>query len=144
MEFEYKRDEWTDLMGEDVFSGYQCREKQENGDIFEIGFMENVSSKKVTYGVYFEITRNKNKENYLVSTGRNGLKGLLWAKKALIEFEEFIQHSNIAYGHRNKQKQILIMWDDNRRQKAYKRGMKGMGYREAFWNKKKCLLKKIN
>jgi hypothetical protein len=92
---------------------------------------------------------DKKKSEYnsvLRHTGKDGLKGLLWAREQMIQFEHYIKE-NIK--EHNKNHIIFCMWDDNKRRDVYYRGLKDLGYHydklhTTFFNNCKVLLKKIN
>ena len=104
------------------------REQLSNGQIIQIEFQETIYKKKITYNVV--LTINNKKKQILqtsehVTTGRCGLEGLLWAKKAILDFEKYI----LEEIKNDKIKiYIMVMWADNRRRNTYIRGLKNDGY----------------
>jgi len=70
-------------------------------------------------------------------TGKCGLEGLIWAKKQLIEFEEFIKEN------KNEDVIISIYWTDNRRRDVYEKALKKNGYEIGYRHSCKCLYKKV-
>lgn len=97
-----------------------------SGQTIRVEFEESWSNSKYHYNVYLVISNKRKQANQttLITTGKDGLKGLLWAKKKIIEFEEFIKEEI-------KDIPIIIYcyWDCNRRRDVYKRGLKNLGYR---------------
>lgn len=119
------------------------QEQLSNGQIIQIKFQETIYKKKITYNVVLAIN-NKKKHIYqsdeYVTTGRCGLEGLLWAKKAILDFEKFILEDRKD----NKMKiYITVMWSDNRRRNTYIRGLRKDGYTISKIDGYKCLLKQI-
>lgn len=76
----------------------------------------------------------------LEGTGRDGLKTLLFAKKAILDFEKFIVEK---YGNCHQKVFINIGWDDNKRRNVYFRGLKNEGYKFDQFNGNKVLSKRI-
>lgn len=114
-----------------------------NGQIIQIEFEETIYKKKITYNVVLTIN-NKKKQIFQtsehVTTGRCGLEGLLWAKKAILDFEKYI----LEEIKNDKIKiYIMVMWTDNRRRNTYIRGLKNDGYTISKIDGYKCLLKQI-
>jgi hypothetical protein len=97
-----------------------------SGQTIRIEFQEDWSRSKYHYNIYL-VTSHKRRQAddvRLKQTGKDGLKGLLWAKEKIIEFEEFIKEK-----HEGIPVIIHCSWDDNRRRNVYERGLKGLGYR---------------
>ena len=111
-----------------------------SGQMIKIEFQEDRSNDKYYYNIYLVISnkRKSTKNTYLKSTGKDGLKGLFWAKKKIIEFESFIKE-------KNKDVPIVIIarWDDNRRRNVYERGLKNLGYKYNMIFGSKALSKTI-
>lgn len=106
--------------------GYYDTEILPSGQTIRIEFQEDWSRSKYHYNIYL-VTSHKRKQadkTVLKTTGKDGLKGLLWAKEKIIEFEEFIKEE-----HKGIPVIIYCSWDCNRRRDVYERGLKGLGYR---------------
>ena len=84
--------------------------------------------------------RKQISELYLKSTGKDGLKTLFFAKKAVFDFEKFIVEK---YGRCHEKMFINIGWDDNQRRDLYYRGLKKYGYDFNFFYGRKVLSKRI-
>lgn len=97
-----------------------------SGQFIKIEFNESWTSKGYYYNVWLVISDKKKSANntYLKAMGRDGLKGLLWAKQCVTDFEEFIKEEKDGYTVT-----IYTYWDDNRRRDVYHRGLKKLGYR---------------
>jgi len=98
--------------------------KLDNGQIIKIVFSEEWSNNKYYYEIYLVVmTKRKSEDDTtLKSTGKIGIKGLLWAKQKIKEFEKFIKTEKTA------PITIYCRWDDNRRRNVYAYGLKNLGY----------------
>lgn len=96
-----------------------------SGQTIRIEFQEDWSKTKWHYNIYLVIShkRKQSDDVYMKSTGKDGLKGLIWARDKIIEFEGFIKEIHLGIPII-----IYFSWDDNRRRNVYKRGLRGMGY----------------
>lgn len=116
------------LRGYDSDSGYVYYDTEilPSGQTIHIGFQEGRSNDKYNYNIYLVISHKRRQADATVlkQTGKDGLKGLLWAKRKIAEFEEFIKTEKPGVP-------IIIYcwWDDNRRRDTYAKGLKPMGYR---------------
>ena len=111
-----------------------------SGQTIRIEFQEDWSKSKYFYNIYL-VTSHKRKQAdfiYGQQTGKDGLKGLLWAKDKIIEFEEYIKqkYSDIPII-------IYCCWTDNRRRNVYERGLRKLGYKYNFIFGSKALSKTI-
>lgn len=62
-----------------------------------------------------------------VSTGRDGVRPLVWAKSELVAFEDFFAtQTSYCSNHRVF---MEVQWRDNRRKKLYQKVLEPMGYR---------------
>ena len=111
----------------------------DSGQTIKIEFNECRSNDRCYYGVYLVIMNKKKSEDntYLKNTGKDGLKGLIWAKRKIQEFEVFIKEENKV------PTTIYCKWDDNRRRNAYAYGLNKLGYKFDMVFNKKALCKKI-
>lgn len=76
----------------------------------------------------------------LHATGKDGLKTLFFARKAILDFEKFIVEK---YGNCHEKMFINIQWDDNRRRDLYYKGLSNHGYSFGCFNGLKALSKQI-
>lgn len=111
-----------------------------SGQTIKIEFQEEWSKSKYFYNIYL-VTSHKRKQansTFGIATGKDGFKGLLWAKKKIIEFEEFIKEKHVDIP-------IIIYcdWTDNKRRKIYERGLSNIGYKYNFLFNRKVLSKTI-
>jgi hypothetical protein len=98
----------------------------DSGQTIRIEFNESWSKRRYYYSVYLVISDKRKSANktYMKSTGRDGLKGLLWARRKITEFEDFIK--NVCQGIPVV---IYTTWDDNRRRNIYEYGLQKLGYK---------------
>jgi hypothetical protein len=126
--------------------GYFKKHKLSNNQTIAIFFLEENKMGNREFHVLLAIA---NKRKYIKqwlmgerdvfgdkTTGTCGLEGLLWAKRQLIDFEEFIKT-------RYKNVVLVVEWLDKRRRKVYEYGLGKIGYRVGYRNSQKCLFKKI-
>ena len=117
-----------------------------NGNYCKIEFFleeDFPSESKYYYGVYLHIGKRK-RDDRLKQTGKCGLSGLIWGKKKIIEFEEYIKNNYNEFCHFTKPEIfILIGWDDNKRRNVYARGLKDIGFYFKYIGNKKYLVKQI-
>jgi hypothetical protein len=131
---------------EGEFYGYFKKHKLSNNQTIAIFFMKEIEMGITEFHVLLAIA---NKRKYIKqwlmgerdvfgekTTGTCGLEGLLWAKRQLIAFENFIKT-------RYKHVIIVVNWLDNRRRKVYEYGLGKIGYRMGYRHSQKCLFKKI-
>ena len=138
MKFEYYLDD------EYTLRNYFAKETLPSGQTIYIEFQQDMSGKNICYNIYLEIFNKKkeigNNPQHLKSTGRDGVKGLLWAKQKVIEFEEYILDNN----RYNDKIIIYCHWDDKRRRDVYERGLNKIGYKFNRLFDIKVLMKRIN
>lgn len=93
--------------------------------------------RRVDWYVCFDIV-DKRKENfkYKQQTGTDGLRSLVWAKSCI---KDFIAHEI----DREVENAIIVQWDDNKRRKAYERGLKELGFKLVNFDKRMSLMLKI-
>lgn len=128
---------------------YICRHKLSNGQYCMIAFYEysNEICDRIDYNVVFAVA-NKKKQLYgffngtkednitLKSTGHCGLEALVWARRAILDFEEFIIEQ-ARYWNYTHSISISVAGEDNRRFNAYKKGLSRYGFREVPGRNKK-------
>lgn len=93
--------------------------------------------RRIDWYVCFDIV-DKRKESfkYKQQTGTDGLKSLIWAKGCI---KDFIDKEI----DREVENVIIVQWDDNKRRKAYERGLKELGFKLTNFDKRMSLLLKI-
>jgi hypothetical protein len=133
--------------GYEYDSGYYNTKKLSNGQTATILFFKDNLKRDIEYSVAFVIANKKKhikqwllEEKDVLSdkeTGNCGLEGLIWAKKQLFEFEEFIKERY------NEKTFICIYWTDNRRRNVYEKVLKKIGYEMNYRHSRKCLSKLI-
>lgn len=109
-----------------------------NNQICQIIFCEYkwYFNKKIEYYVGFAVADKKkdlnnwfngNKQSRIdhKTSGNCGLEALIWAKKQLIEFEEFIKEKYYDYNIK-----ICIEADDSKRMRTYYYGLKDLNYKK--------------
>lgn len=126
--------------GEYQSTDYIDTEVLPSGQTIKIEFQEEWTNRYYLYNVYLVIMNKRKSENQtqLKSMGKDGIKGLLWAKNKIQEFEKFIKEK-----HGDNMSVIFCHWDDNRRRNAYHYGLSKIGYKYGFIGGKKVLLKTI-
>jgi hypothetical protein len=111
-----------------------------SGQTIKITFEENWSNSKYYYNIYL-VTMNKRKSEHntrLKIMGCDGINGLLWAKRKVMEFEEFIKEKREGVPA-----VVYCTWDDNRRRNAYAFGLRKIGYQFGRVFGRKALCKTI-
>jgi hypothetical protein len=137
MSFKYNRDDYHNRW-------YEDEELLPSGNTVKIIFYEdidNLNSRRY-YNIYFFTVHKLKVESSTIqfkSTGKDGLKGLIWARNKIKEFEEFIIDNKWFKGTFI----ISVSWDDNRRRKVYEYGLKPLGFKIEWLNSKKQLVKRI-
>lgn len=130
---------------------YIAKCRMSSGMTTEISFLGHMTrghSNEIRYDcpIEFHIGLNVYKKrkdkafNFMKNTGKDGLATLLFARKAIIEFESFIQEKTCRY----KDIFIVVDWDDKRRRNVYERGLKSLGFEFDMLDGKKCLIKKYH
>lgn len=125
--------------------GYLTRDytdtcKMPSGQTAKIEFQGDCTEDKFYFNVHLVVMDKKKSEGNtaLRCTGKDGLQCLIWAKRKIIEFEEFIK---VEYG--DSPIIIRVHWDDNRRRNVYEYGLKKLGYKFDMVFGKKVLCKTI-
>ena len=122
-----------------VYHNYYDTLTLDSGQTIKIEFNEGRSNDRYYYGIYL-VTMNKKKSEdntYLKNTGKDGLRGLIWAKRKIQQFEIFIKEEN------KFPITIYCTWTDNRRRNTYAYGLNKLGYKFDMVFNKKALCKKI-
>lgn len=128
---EYKTGEYTNYYDTSLLP---------SGQTIKIEFQEDWSKSKYYYNIYLVISNKRKQADYTYGqvTGKDGLMGLLWAKKKIIEFEEFIKEK-----HQDVPIVIYCNWTDNKRRNVYERGLSKLGYKYNMIFNSKALCKII-
>jgi hypothetical protein len=107
-------------------TGYYDTMKLPSGQTIKIEFQEDWSNDKYYYNIYLVTTHKRKQESSTVlqRTGKDGLKGVMWAREKVKEFEEFIKEI-----HKGIPIIIHCGWDCNIRRNLYERGLKDLGYK---------------
>ena len=116
------------------------RAKNEHGQTMQLSFESwsfTFKNKEQWFVRFYISTKRKHGYKYLEQTGKDGISGLLWAKRCLIDFIE----NGID---RKKDNQVVIYWDDNRRQRVYEYALSKLGFNVEFIDRRKALVLKIN
>lgn len=131
--------------------GYYSSTTLKNKQSATIFFCQYTVDKGYEYAVAFVVANKRKQVKHWffgtggrdVLTGRNTGKGtiesLLWARRQLIEFEEFIRGRKF-----NCDITISVLWTDNRRRDIYIRYLALLGYAVNYRWGNKCLIKKLN
>lgn len=122
--------------------------KMPSGQTAKIEFQGDYTKNKYYFNVYLVVMdkRKSESDTTLRCTGKDGLQCLIWAKRKIIEFEEFIREElSGCTAERCKNDPIVIRvhWEDNRRRNAYEYGLKKLGYKFDMIFGKKVLCKTI-
>ena len=73
-------------------------------------------------------------------TGRIGMRGLLFAKEAILDFEEKLKNSS---RHNGCEEYLYVTWLENRRRRVYEFALKKMGFILSQHSDRECLIKEI-
>ena len=112
------------------------KSKNQHGQAITLKLVNEEYDNLVYWSVVFWVGKKKRGYEYGVQTGRDGLKSLLWAKSCLLDFISRLEHHG-------KHHHLIISWDNNRRKKAYMRGLNDLGFRLNRIEQKIWLHKKI-
>ncbi|MBC3889498.1 hypothetical protein GH810_14385 [Acetobacterium paludosum] len=125
----------------DQYRDYFDAEILPSGQTIRIEFQEDWT-KKIVYFNIFLVTKHKKKAPYpeLEQTGKDGLKGLMWARSKILEFEKFIREDT---GYDRSKIIMICRWDDNRRRNVYFYGLSKCGYKYGMIYGSKAILKQI-
>lgn len=123
---------------------YFVRHKFPSGMTAEMGFIPG--GDEVTY--YAEVflviyhKRKQQSQNYLKSTGKDGLETYVWAKNCLVELE--LEVVRLAKWEGCDRAVVEVLWEDSRRRRVYTKVLSKMGYTIGLQNSKKCLRKELD
>ena len=127
----------------DTYS-FVAKKKMPSGMTAQITFYgEHSDNQRIAdFSIWLTVYKKRNQisGNVLKETGRDGLLNLIFAKQAIVEFENFILRE---WGHYHEKIFIWAGWDDNRRRRVYHRGLKDIGYDFSEFRGQKVLLKRI-
>ena len=123
---------------------FVTKKKMPSGMTTKVSFYGDYGkNQRIAYfhiGLIIKKKRKQIDDLFMKESGKDGLKTLLFAKKALKEFEGFILEE---YGNCHEKMFIVVEWDDNRRRNVYYRGLKDLGYEFSDFKGNKTLLKQI-
>lgn len=127
MIYEINREKETDYR-----NAYYYKSKNEQNQIITFSFYE--TDKIGEYYVTFFIT-SKRKKGFqkLITTGKDGIKSLLWAKECLIDAIKYLKE------FKSDAKYIIVGADDERRRKVYQRSLIPLGFKINQYSKEKEL-----
>lgn len=135
----------------DYMDSYIAKCRMPSGMTTEISFLGCMTwgySNEIRYDcpIEFHISlhvykKRKDKAfDFMKNTGKDGLATLLFARKAIVAFESFVEEKTYHY----KDIFIVVGWEDNRRRNVYERGLKSLGFEFGMLDNKKHLIKKIS
>ena len=124
------------FIADEVYLDYTIKKKIDGQTVklyFESSFNRTYSQCywNVVLSIYNKRTQEDKNHSECKTTGKS-LKGLLFAKKAITEFESFIQNE-IPCKHT-----ICIQWTNGRRRDVYTRSLVRMGYKIGQLTIDKC------
>lgn len=138
--------EFERLVYEKCSYGYFKTYKLSNNQTISIFFIKEELKRGTDYFVVLAIANKKRDIKQWIlgqrdvlsdkETGKCGIEGLLWAKRQIIAFEDFIKYQ--------KNVTICVSWLDNRRRNVYEYGLKKIGYNINYRYNCKYLTKKIS
>lgn len=118
--------------------------KNEQGQILTLEFLTEDTQKHLFYFVTFYIGKRKEGYQYMKTTGKDGLKSLIWAKNCIKHFINYIKELPFYLPTDNELKHtIVIQWEDNRRRDAYYYGLKSLKFYYGMYNGMKTLMHDI-
>lgn len=119
---------------------FYATDKLPSGKTIKIEFNDDTWGDRTCYNVYLVVSNKRKQENntYMKTYSSDGISALVWARKKMLEFEEFI--TDVMPG---EPVFIYCSWDDNRRRDAYHYGLKKYGYDYHMHDGKKVLGKVI-
>ena len=134
MKFKELENEYTFITEKKMPSGMTTR------IIFYGDYWDNQRTAEFSIWLVVFKKRKQIPELTLHATGKDGLKTLFFARKAILDFEKFVVEK---YGNCHDKMFINIGWEDNQRRDLYYKGMNSHGYDFTIFNGKKVLSKQI-
>lgn len=124
----------------DGYEGYRDSVRLPSGQTALIEFFEDRGKDRIYYGIHFVVFSKRKHIAYtdLKITGKDGLKALIWAKRKIEEFEDFITKEKLGMPIT-----IYCQWTDSRRRDAYHYGLSKIGFRYGRIDEFKALIKRI-
>lgn len=114
--------------------------KLPSGQTIKIEFQEDFYNDKFYYNIYLSTMHKRRQEDHscVQRTGKDGLKGMFWAKEKIKEFEEFIKDINGNY-------RIIMICNGTcrKRKEMYYKGLKEDGYEYSSVYGHKVLKKEL-
>jgi hypothetical protein len=130
----------------DFMFPYCYAKRKFNGQTVLVKFQSFEFNSSVQWNIVLSIysKRKHDGKNHeqLKHTGKIGLDGLLFARKAIIAFEEFLK---TEFSHVVEINKFVIYcgWLDNKRRDIYHRGLTDLGFSYGLIDNKKVLMKTI-
>ena len=116
---------------------YRAKNYKNQTIVFEIYKTVSEKIENIHWYITFYIAqKRKHGFQQFKSTGKDGIKSLIWAKKCLIDFIEFIKETH-------KDEYIIIYYDGNKRRNVYLYGLKSLGFYLSKFDNRNCLMLKI-
>ena len=121
---------------------YKYRAKNINNQqlILDIYICDNSDfSNELLWNIEFYIaTKRKHGFQTLISTGKDGIKSLIWAKNCI---KDFIKEKESDTEYNNS---ILVNWDNSKRKKIYIYGLSKLGFTLIKYRRSESLYLRIN
>ncbi len=123
------------------YEGYYYFKKETFNDfVYYLEAYVEYTFKKETY--WFALSSGKKRKELDIyiekeRKSKGGLQALIWAKKEILDFPEFIGNPF------RKSRYIAIRWADNRRRDIYARTLLKEGFQFQIIEREKVLIKKI-
>ena len=121
---------------------YKYRAKNENNQqlVLDIYICDNSDySNNLIWNIEFFVTSKKRKGfQTLVSTGKDGIKSLIWAKNCIKDFIKLKESDELFHNS------ILVNWDDSKRKRVYIYGLSKLGFKLIRYRGGESLYLKIN
>lgn len=121
---------------------HKYRAKNENNQqlVLDIYICDNSDySNNVLWNIEFFVTSKKRKGfQTLVSTGKDGIKSLIWAKNCIEDFIKLKESDELFHNS------ILVNWDDSKRKRVYVYGLSKLGFKLIRYRGGESLYLKIN
>lgn len=125
-------------------NNYYYKSKNEFGQIILLKLTSVMTYKHISYWVCFQIGKRKDGYKYMQTTGKDGLKSLIWAKNCIKNFIESIKNrTNFYLTDETLKYSVIIQWDDNRRRNVYYYGLKSLRFYYGMIDGIKVLIKDI-
>lgn len=110
-------------------SEYYYKTKNELNQIIEISFYTFNEKSTISWSVELYIGKRKNKTKFFeecISTGKDGIKSLVWAKKCLEDFILFLQEELSDRNHT-----IFIYASNSKRMRIYEKKLSCINFKKG-------------